>query len=185
MPRVHNSTGKHGKGMKTLVSFTVLILFLFMNGGYYLYFRISQFNLRREIERKSKENLEKEDLSLIVVPVNEKGKIKWIREGREFSYKDKMYDVIRTEIHKGRKYLYCLNDTREQHLITKFNAVRKKQNKKIWKYRRILSFKYFPAKYVAGNSLRASAVLFSEYYTQYQSLFQDIASPPPKYDLFS
>ncbi|MCD6201579.1 MAG: hypothetical protein J7K46_07215 [Bacteroidales bacterium] len=166
--------------MKKLVSCTVLILFLFMNGGYYLYFMIRQFNLRQEIKRESQEYIDKEDLSLIVVPVKEEGKLNWIRKNMEFRYHGEMYDVVRSEIHGGKKYFYCIKDIQEQHLITKLNSVQKKQNKKIWKLRRMVSFKYFPAKYALNNRFNAFDILFSECNLNYCSIFREVATPPPR-----
>jgi len=52
--------------MRKLVSTIVILLFLFTDGGYYLYFRVLQYQSQQEIKREIKKGLKENDLSLIV-----------------------------------------------------------------------------------------------------------------------
>ncbi len=91
--------------MRKFISFILLIIFLFISDGYYIFFEYLRYNLHQEIKHDIKNGLEEKQLSLIVVPFNVEKEIFWIKKNKEFRYRGAMYDVVRIEI-KGRKKHY-------------------------------------------------------------------------------
>ena len=88
--------------MKRFISFILLFLFLFVSGGYYLYFRYLQRQIQQEVKTEIRKGLQEEELSVIVSPVHGSQDILWTKKDKEFRYKGSMYDVVRTEV-RGQK----------------------------------------------------------------------------------
>jgi hypothetical protein len=49
--------------------------------------------------------------------------IHWEEEGKEFSLDGEMYDVVRTTVEKGKLYLLCFSDTKEDQLMETLQKV--------------------------------------------------------------
>ena len=164
--------------MKKTVSLILLTSFLFITNGCFLYYKYLQYDIRREMQEKVRLTNEKE---LIRIPVNAENKphIKWIRKNREFLYRGEMYDVVRTEIHGDKKYIYCLNDYRERELMVRFRKTQRKKERKLWERGRSLANKYIPERFSLDPLLSCSGEIITPYHRQYKSLCFDISPPPP------
>jgi len=171
--------------MKKSGSVIVVLLFLFTNGGFYLYFRALQHQAQQEIKHEIKQGLKEKDLSLIVVPVNNKKDISWIRPGKEFRYQGAMYDVVKTRTAGQKKYYYCINDIKEKQLVVRFNKNHKQREKTARKLKRAQSNKYFPRKYSSQNYFSTSGFSFAVYSFHYKPNITDVSSPPPQPAFFS
>ena len=171
--------------MKRLVSFILLLLFLFISDGYYLYFRYLQHKINTEVKNEIRKGLKEEDLSLIIVSVNDRQEIFWTRKDKEFRYKGSMYDVVSTEV-KGQKiYYYCLNDVKEKQLLARFQQTNRRRAKTLMNLKRVMGSKYFTEKPSFTTDLCTTGILFSEYQEHYHSLIPETNSPPPKFNFFS
>jgi hypothetical protein len=116
--------------------------------------------------------------------LNEKNvKVEWKEEGKEFRYKDEMYDVIKTVVHKDSVTYFCLQDKDEKTLMTNFDRLVKnnvdnsgsKKNiivKDLSKY----NFNNITQFYPVIN--KALFITFKPIF--YKSISIDTQSPPPK-----
>ena len=96
----------------------------------YLFILHQARQYRKEyIQQELARNNVEDELTVIDFTTNEK-KIYWEEEGKEFSFKGEMYDVVKTKIINGKKYLYCINDEVELKLINKYNSETEKNNSK-------------------------------------------------------
>jgi hypothetical protein len=66
-------------------------------------------------------------LHIITQSAQNENEFKWDWDGKEFSYKGKMYDVVRSEKSNGVIKYYCLSDEDETGLYARLDAVVKKQ----------------------------------------------------------
>lgn len=90
--------------------------------GYYGQFLILRWQLRREARAAWLASLPDARLEAFSLEaVNTSGK--WEEEGKEFSWHDQMYDVIRQKTIEGKTWLYCLDDERETNLIQQSNDI--------------------------------------------------------------
>jgi hypothetical protein len=101
----------------------VLMFFLFNVMGYYLCFSYVKNNIQKEVSREIEQGLPDKDLTLITIPVDDESGIRWIKPGKEFTFRGEMYDVVKIKISNNKKYLYCVNDIKEKKLITEFSRI--------------------------------------------------------------
>ncbi len=78
---------------------------------------VNQAIIRHSIESQIEEMIPDSALVVFFLPEISNGDFCWTRKGREFSYKDEMYDIVRSSVQNGRKVLLCLNDKLEKKLI--------------------------------------------------------------------
>ncbi|NPA67836.1 MAG: hypothetical protein GXO50_04415, partial [Chlorobi bacterium] len=108
--------------MKKIVSAVFVFLFLFNIAGYYLWFGLQRYEIRKDVktEIKKRMRLKKEALTLIIISEENKNEVLWIKIGKEFKYRGALYDVVSFEQKNGKKYYYCINDVKEKQLIEQF-----------------------------------------------------------------
>ena len=89
--------------------------------GYFIVFKAVQFTVKKEIKRKIKSNVNKEELHLIKLTQNSINKgengFRFVKEGKEFILAGKMYDIVRRSKVNDTLYYYCINDTQEEALF--------------------------------------------------------------------
>ncbi len=107
--------------LRKYLSVILLFFFLFNIGGYYLWFNYVKNNIQKEIRQEIRRGLSEKVLTLITVPVNDETGICWIKPGKEFTYRGKMYDVVKTSIFNNKKFYYCINDVKEKKLNHDFS----------------------------------------------------------------
>jgi hypothetical protein len=110
--------------MKRTVSILLVAVFLLQTLGIYLVFKLKQTEIRSEVKNKISTELPDEALVLIKLnnsTANKSGNgFRWIRHN-EFSYRGKMYDVVRREQHdRNEIWFFCLSDEQETKLISNF-----------------------------------------------------------------
>ncbi|NOX86474.1 MAG: hypothetical protein GXO86_11020 [Chlorobi bacterium] len=170
--------------MKKISFVIVILLFLFTNGGYYLYFRTMQYQARQEIRQKIENGVNEKDLTLITIPLNNKKDISWIKPGKELLYKGAMYDVVRIKTDGQNQYYYCINDIKEKQLVTRYMKQRKQREKTARRLKQNQSNKYIPGNYSIRANFSDSDFSFPVYHFYYKSNFTDVSSPPPKRSFF-
>ncbi len=84
--------------------------------GFYLH----AIKLRAEARFEFKEKLEASiaEFDLDIFEWNAiKESVSWEEEGKEFWLKGQLYDVVTQKTVNGKKYIYCLNDTKEEQIV--------------------------------------------------------------------
>jgi hypothetical protein len=100
---------------------------LYSQLGYYFTGKIAQYKIKEEMKEKIVRNIPDSFLEAIPLPGNENN-IDWEDEGREFSFKGEMYDVVRTKKINGQIIFYCINDKKEDLLLAQLNDITKSNN---------------------------------------------------------
>ncbi len=73
---------------------------------------------------KAKSTLEEGVLEKLIFLLKEKNeKVEWEESGKEFRYKDKMYDIVKIEIHQDSVIYFCLHDRDEETLLSNFDKL--------------------------------------------------------------
>ena len=63
---------------------------------------------------------------LTVIPIIENSKeISWEDNGREFTYRGNMYDLVKKQTVNGKQVLYCINDTKEKEFVERSSELTK------------------------------------------------------------
>lgn len=107
--------------LRKYLSAIILMFFLFNIVGYYLWFSYVKNNIQKEIRQEIRKGLEDKDLTLITIPIDDESGLCWIKPGKEFTYHGEMFDVVKIKISNNKKYIYCINDTKEKKLIADFS----------------------------------------------------------------
>ena len=98
---------------------------VFSIAGFYPVYVILQLQARQEIKMRIKQGVPESEIHKIVFAVNEK--INWVRKGKEFSFKNQLYDVVRKEYLKDHVIYYCINDKQEEKLFAGLDEMVRKQ----------------------------------------------------------
>ena len=166
--------------MRKYISVILLVLFLFVSNGYYLYFKYLQHNIRQEIKYEIRRGIDEAELAIITVSKGEENEIYWTEKNTEFKYKGAMYDIVKTEVKNNKTTYYCINDVKEQQLFTHFTKQNSTQNRILIELRKVISSKYFPEYYSITNSVKEMVNTFTTYQFIYKSIAIEILSPPPQ-----
>ena len=88
--------------------------------GFFSYFEISQFKIRKEIKKVIKHSVPSNQLKVLCFSKLEQQKIVWINS-HEFRYNGRLYDVIHKKSLSGGVIFRCLDDRQETKLFEKLN----------------------------------------------------------------
>jgi hypothetical protein len=114
---------------------------------------------------------------------NVSNQIVWTRKGKEFRYKNEMYDVVKAELKKNKVTYLCIHDKDEKELTQVFNTLVKDNNSSN-KKNDINLLKDLSKYNLHSNNiliLNPTACLQNLYIKDlYISFFGDINLPPPK-----
>lgn len=97
---------------------------LYSQLGYYISSKISQWAIKEEMKERILKDVPDSLLTAVVLNGNENN-IDWEEEGKEFSFKGAMYDVVRSRMVEGKTVLYCSNDEKEDQLLDQQNDITK------------------------------------------------------------
>lgn len=104
----------------------LLLLLLFHPGGYFLIFKIQQYQVRREIKQRIKAGVPEQELVLLKIPRNLEEQpsqlFQRIHSG-EFRYQGKMYDIVRQQEHGDTTWYYCVSDEKETVLFANLDEL--------------------------------------------------------------
>ena len=95
----------------------LLTIFLFNVAGYFIAFKIEQYQIKETIESEIKSGINTEDLTLITISKTDPSAIQWTEAGKELRYNDAIYDVVKSQETATTITYYCLNDTKEESLF--------------------------------------------------------------------
>lgn len=103
--------------MKKLLVLLLLSTFLYNQVGYFIAFKLEQYEVRKEIKRRLKNSVPQGELTIIAVNSNNRHEIQWVKEGKEFIYNDSFFDVVKLEENGDEIIYHCINDTQEKQLF--------------------------------------------------------------------
>lgn len=169
--------------MRKTVSILLLLLFAYTTGGYYFAFKILQLQVRSEIKEEMKNSLNESELEIITVPASKMSELRWTRPGKEFVYKNKMFDVVKKQEKNGTTSFFCLNDKKEERLFANLDEYVRKNTTRNNKVKNILAkniSNYFFEEIKTPDSNYKAERLESSYKETYESLYSESHSPPPK-----
>ena len=166
--------------MKKIISYIILLLFVFTTSGYYLLFKHIKHEIHHEVEQKIKNGIDKNELTVFIFLTDEENSIHWIKKNKEFTVNGEMYDVVEIKIKNNKKYIYCLNDIKEKQLIARFTRHNRRRNKILNIIKKVTADKYVPVQATIDQLNNETAVCFGIYNCNFKSITGDVYSPPPQ-----
>ncbi len=110
-----------------IIALFISILLLFNAAGYLLIFKIQQAIIQCRVSYEIENYSNNDNLELIIVNIIDlrdgNSKFNWIKEGKEFRYNGKMYDVVQSKEANGKLFLYCRNDFEEEELLNNISLL--------------------------------------------------------------
>lgn len=103
--------------LKKVTTFILLSTFLFNIAGYFITFKVLQYQVRKEIKREIKHQLSPSELTTIRINKANPEQISWEDEGKEFYYKGALYDIVNSTETGDSICYYCINDVQEELLF--------------------------------------------------------------------
>jgi hypothetical protein len=111
--------------LKKLLTYIVLILFVYNLAGYYIVFKGWQNGIRQQIRYQIRHDLKLSEIEVLTFSKDDLQQNKIILEwekDKEFCYNDNMYDVVSSKETADSITFICINDRREKQLIDQFQA---------------------------------------------------------------
>lgn len=103
--------------LKRATIFILISTFLFNISGYFIAFKVLQYQVRKEIKSQIKLQLSTSDLTTIVINKAEKKAILWEEENKEFYHKGALYDIVKSSETRDSIIYHCINDKQEEILF--------------------------------------------------------------------
>ena len=144
-----------------------------------------RFAIRNEVKANIKKNIPLKELILITIDASNEKEICFLEED-EFLYKDKMYDIVRSERKGNSVTYYCLNDSKEEELFANLNSEVKKNmdsNPVRHKSQQILKKINLSLFYEEANTLNKNTfnnVFYPFNKDELLYLSFDVLTPPPE-----
>lgn len=108
--------------MRKLFIIFVLIALCFNEAGYFVYYSYQEYRLKEQVKAELAAGRLNNFLEVIELEQN-KDRISWHEENREFCMAGEMYDVQAIESRNGKTYLHCLNDRKEEALQSEIGKI--------------------------------------------------------------
>lgn len=112
--------------MRKTVSILFLLAIVGSQSGYYLFNVLQQYQLKEQVKKQLVENITDSSLQLIVA--NQHYSFRWEEEGKEFYQDGQLYDVVKSVTKDGNTILYCINDKKEEELLSRLEKETKSAN---------------------------------------------------------
>lgn len=173
--------------MRQIIGLFLLSVFIFNLTGVMLVFKIQQMSIKQEIQNQLKREISEDKLHVLTLSAAEVSVLNW-EEENEFTYKGKMYDVVKKELlaDSSIRY-YCIDDQQETELFSELNDLIKKNTdsdnpisqaaKKLLKF---LSLLYINEKWTTNSNNFNLSALLQLYKDNYTSPQLNLNFPPPK-----
>ena len=111
--------------MKKLLSYIVLILFIYNLAGYYIVFKGWQNGIRKQIRYQIRNDIKLLEIEVLTFSkadlLQNKVILEWEKD-KEFRFNDNMYDVVSRKETTDSITFVCINDRKEKKLIDQFQA---------------------------------------------------------------
>lgn len=106
--------------MKRLISFLFLIIFIWQLAGFFIYFEIARFHVRKDIKRAIKHSLPQNKFKQFNFTNEEFKYLTWINE-HEFKMNGRLYDVVKKNKSNVGFSVYCIDDIQETVLFAQLD----------------------------------------------------------------
>lgn len=159
-----------------------MLLLLLSQGGYQVFFAIRQHEIKEENKQRFLAGLPLHALDVVEAD-RYQADIEWEEEGREFYLHGQLYDVAYTKTIDGKKYIYCLNDAREEKLLDRLAGIAGRQSGQN-QHNQNPDIPFFNAEFIAGAEvdpvlLPEIKTAYAEYDNKLISATADIPHAPP------
>lgn len=149
--------------------------------GYQFIFLLQQHEAQEEAERQVLADLPDSSFEIIESTKD----LDWVEEGREFYRGSTLYDVIKVKNLKGKVFLYCLNDKKEQKVIGDFaRAVKSRTNSNSKSSKQAIKFagKIYTCQTLEVLTLckRSAESEFCSFVPSLLSHSKEVIVPPPR-----
>jgi len=104
-----------------ITAFFLLSIFLFNTMGYFVAFKVAQYQIKSAVFSDIREGINLEKATLITLKKAEVNSIVWLEKGKEMRYNNQLYDIVKYTENKETITYYCLSDKLEQHLFSHLN----------------------------------------------------------------
>jgi hypothetical protein len=107
--------------MKRIVSFVLLLLFLYNFIGYFPVFEIMQQKIKADVEKEIKTNLRNRKLEVLRIPrsvYQNPGKNFHRVNEHEISWNGNLYDIVKQEVSSDTIIIYAVHDKAEENLFS-------------------------------------------------------------------
>lgn len=178
--------------IKKLSILIFLAILLFNSMGVFIVFKYEQTLVRKEIKRRIKFGIPKNERLLFSIP-------KWMEETPnkdfkrihkgEFRYKGEMYDILYVKEDADTTHYIVIHDPKETNLFARLNEhihnyndwdthhnPVSKSKKELKKYKK----DYFPCNYDSILINNSNSILFNSFSIQLIENKLEISSPPPR-----
>jgi hypothetical protein len=173
--------------LKRIYAIFFLLIFSFQMAGFYVFFKVRQNQIRKEIKRALKKTVPRDELVIITVSPENTHELRW-EKSHEFELKGRMYDVLLTEYKADGSIAYhCIDDKQETVLFAQLDehvkrtmdseSGKKGNGYEFFKQIFLLSESNFFNNTTTTTSIRNSR----QFYTSYHSPILDLSSPPPEH----
>ena len=166
--------------MRKTLAVIVTLVFLFNLGGYYFWFGFRQYCIRKEIKQQIRNGLGEDELTVIIFEGKNGAGLDWIRPGKEFNFKGKMYDVVKSKVNNGKTFYFCINDKKEKKLIDQRSNEDKQRKETEKQVKRVLSNFFIPQVGRQIKQVCASQIVYPRCRFLLKDNAPEIPSPPPK-----
>lgn len=165
-------------------------MFVFNLCGYLVFFKVTQFKIRKEIKTILKKKVPEKDLHVISFSLKQVKDIDWEEKDKEFRHQGTMYDIVKRRSTNDSIFYYCINDKQETRLFAHLDKLINKQldNDKSPNGRAAKNlFKVLSSiKYISNKNFSFITTDISETCNFIYSIYcfpvvMEIPTPPPNY----
>lgn len=152
-------------------------------GGFLIIFKIQQETIQNNFRERISNNLNNISPEISVFEKteieNSSSKIICEKEGKEFRYNGKLYDIISSKKSNGKTYLYCWNDKEEEEL---FNSICIFVNKNLSENNFITSYLpfYIIPEFKTNPPSRDVEAVCISINNFYKNFLLPVPAPPPR-----
>ena len=169
--------------MKKATAILLSLLFFLTSTNYIFLFIERLETIKSHMQEKVSSNYTCSEITIFKFSLNDiNSKLRWL-DKNEFMLDGKMYDVIRIDEHNNELTIYCLNDEKEEKLISNYNNLNDGKGKQE-------SFVIVHHNSIVLYAIRNDCFLFKKFNTvnsqpcfspdNYHSVLLDIITPPPR-----
>ena len=106
--------------MKRLFSFLFLIVFIWQLAGFFIYFEIERYHVRKDIKRAIKHSLPQNEFKQFYFTEKELKELTWIND-HEFKMNGRLYDVVKKNKSNVGFSVSCIDDIQETVLFAELD----------------------------------------------------------------
>jgi hypothetical protein len=110
--------------MRKIFSILLCVLFLFNVSGYFVVFKLMQYNARQEMQASIKNKIPDNEIKEIIIPNSEIAlsslTFRFVHEN-EIIYNGCLYDIVKKRTNGNNTIFYCVLDTQENRLVSGLN----------------------------------------------------------------